>query len=115
MIYPSIRISDLERRREEKRQSFLDSRSNLIESIKEELRPASLLKNHKKILLSAALFLIPAVGAIGKMGKAAIKSKGKTNLAWSLFKAGWFWKLIKFGMMIYGFVEKSSRPGKRTQ
>ena len=69
MIFPKIRISELEKDVQQKRESLLHDRHALVESVREEVRPLNFIKNHTKFVLGSVLAVVAAIPFFGRQGK----------------------------------------------
>ncbi len=100
MIFPKVRISDLEADTAKKKEAFQTQKENFISSAKEKLHPVTLLKENKKAVFAGLLSLVAAGKIFGKISK-TWGPKLKGNMIFSVLKAAWFWKLIDFSYNIY--------------
>ena len=82
LVFPSIRISDLERDLAEKRYKLRSSNNKLQLLFQDKIQPANFIREHKGLLIAAFLGLFPfAKVMIGSLSKGG--------------KRGWMWKLIR--------------------
>lgn len=106
VIFPKVRISELERDAERKKEALTQSKDELVYQIKQEARPVNLIKKHPKFVLGTLFTFLSGTKILSKAGGKVLSLK-KSSLLVSFLKAGWLWKMFKFGA---GFILKLVGP-----
>lgn len=97
MIYPAIRISDLERDVAQKKSQLGQTFETFQDSLKDNLKPTKLLKKNKKAVLLGVLSLFLGGKALGKVNKFIVPKIMKSGWVLSMFEAAWFWNILSSG------------------
>ena len=93
MIFPSVRLSQLERDVEDKRRAFENSQSAFASLIRHKARPVVFVREHPRLLLGSAFTLLTSSKLASKALHGLFSRKG--SLFWKILKAGWAWKVAK--------------------
>ena len=105
LVYPSLRISELEARRLEARQKYQTRRDQTVQAAGDFLHPTNLLRNHKGSLAAAAVsFLL--FGKLFAIAAKFVAPKLKSTAVWSVVKAGWMWKALEISYGLYKMTSK---------
>ena len=96
MIFPDVRISELEREAAERGRRFAQSRENFLETVRQQTKPFVLFKNNLKPILFTLFTAVSGWKLLVKAGTKLV-SKNKGTLIWKLLKARFTWKLLKMG------------------
>lgn len=112
MIFPDLRLSELERDRRQKKAAFEASSQEFKISLKKKLKPLNIIRHNPKTILTIALSLFSMSKLLGKTVAIPIKKKGLSKLismGWSLQLAGLAGKWgIKFLMPVAASMLKSA-------
>src|SRR5258706_15180303 len=108
VIFPPLKISELERDVQMKRLSLQTNKNELKAAIHKKLRPVHFLKGNKKFLIGAFLALFPfaklMAGIFSPKQKKELKKSDEKPSRW-----GWLWKFL--GFLSFGYSVSSRLLG----
>jgi hypothetical protein len=112
MIYPDIKISDLEKDLELKKLHLENSRNSFLDTAKTELHPITFFKNHKTAVLGTLIGMVTFGKFFGKFSR-TVAPKLKKSVVWTPAGAGVMWKLLNLSLGIQRLLSShKSNPSK---
>jgi hypothetical protein len=93
MIFPPIRISQLEKDLKDKELAFERSKNEFTTTLREKARPLTFIKEHPKVIAGLLLSLLTSGKLLLRLGGAVVKTR-KNRWLWRILTAGWIWKMV---------------------
>lgn len=105
LVYPRLRISELEEQMHQARERFSAQRDLTVGSMRKFIRPGNLLRNHKGALVAGSVsFLLLA--KLFTVAAKVITPKIKIGGLSQILQAGWIWQAMRLSYKLYRFASE---------
>jgi hypothetical protein len=103
LVYPPLRISELEERARVAGDKFHTQKNRTLDTAQAVLHPTNVLSHHKGSLITGIvsfLLLGKIFTTVAKFAAPKLKIPGM----WGLLQAGWMWNAFRLSYRLYKFV-----------